>query len=67
MDNKVCGKFNGPGRDGQKFTVKCRRPLKGHRMRIQMNGRGILSLAEVEVKGHSGMYECELIFVRDRA
>lgn len=50
---KKCGTFKGPGKDGQRISIKCP-GMKGRYLQVHVSGRGFLHLAEVQVFGGSG-------------
>ena len=56
VDRKVCASYRRRARPGQQLTLKCKRPLKGRRVEVQMHAREYLSLAEVEVKAVPGIF-----------
>ncbi|CAG2199219.1 PLG [Mytilus edulis] len=49
-----CSKFKGPGKNGQVIELTCKSPIAGRYVKILRSGKGILSLAEVQVIGHTG-------------
>ena len=44
-----CGRFPGPGNDGQIVTIHCHRPLVGRVVQVQIHGMGSLNFFEVMV------------------
>ncbi|XP_063442671.1 uncharacterized protein LOC134722967 [Mytilus trossulus] len=51
---KHCSNFKGPGKNGQVIVLTCKTPISGRYVKILRSGKGILSLAEVKVIGHTG-------------
>ncbi|VDI25850.1 Hypothetical predicted protein, partial [Mytilus galloprovincialis] len=51
---KNCSNFKGPGKNGQVIVLTCKTPISGRYVKILRGGKGILSLAEVLVMGHTG-------------
>ncbi|XP_076113410.1 uncharacterized protein LOC143081059 [Mytilus galloprovincialis] len=51
---KHCSKFKGPGKNGQVIELTCKSPIAGRYVKILRSGKEILSLAEVQVIGHTG-------------
>ncbi|XP_076112654.1 uncharacterized protein LOC143080614 [Mytilus galloprovincialis] len=51
---KNCSNFKGPGKNGQVIVLTCKTPISGRYVKILRGGKGILSLAEVQVIGHTG-------------
>ncbi|CAG2214421.1 PLG [Mytilus edulis] len=51
---KHCSNFKGPGKNGQFIVLTCKTPISGRYVKILRSGKGFLSLAEVQVIGHTG-------------
>ncbi|XP_052063387.1 uncharacterized protein LOC127703040 isoform X5 [Mytilus californianus] len=54
---KLCSNFKGPGKTGQEIMLTCKSPMSGRHVKILRSGKGYLSLAEVQVIGHTGENE----------
>ncbi|XP_071172918.1 uncharacterized protein [Mytilus edulis] len=50
---KHCSNFKGPGKNGQVIVLTCKTPISGRYVKILRSGKGFLSLAEVQVMGHT--------------
>ena len=51
-----CSNFKGPGKNGQFIVLTCKTPISGRYVKILRSGKGYLSLAEVQVIGHTGKH-----------
>ncbi|CAC5358024.1 unnamed protein product [Mytilus coruscus] len=54
---KLCSNFKGPGKTGQVIMLTCKSPISGRHVKLLRSGKGYLSLAEVQVIGHTGENE----------
>ena len=50
---KTCGTFKGPGKKGQRIEINCGKGIKGRFVQVQLRGRGLIHLGEVQVFGAS--------------
>ena len=55
LNNKLCGTYFGPARDGEVVYIQCSRPIKGQYVTLQkLRGKDkIINIAEVVVVGKS--------------
>ncbi|CAC5384210.1 unnamed protein product [Mytilus coruscus] len=53
---KLCSNFKGPGKTGQVIMLTCKSPISGRHVKLLRSGKGYLSLAEVQVIGHTGKH-----------
>ena len=53
---KHCSNFKGPGKNGQFIVLTCKTPISGRYVKILRSGKGFLSLAEVQVMGHTSKH-----------
>ena len=46
---QICGRFDGPGTEGQIIEIICAEKLRGRFVKLTMNSRNYLHVGEVEV------------------
>ena len=54
--NKICGKFEGPGRNGENYTIDCEEEIMAEYVTIQIiDDNALLNISEIQIQtGYNG-------------